>query len=400
MNPSSNGWIDKLLVVLEKESFYNDSSLEDKYQLLRTSGFIYGTNVHTLFNTQSENKLTETEITKLNLLVSLLHIYFDHFPEHTNERAIDQILNFYTVLKAKKFTFLDKILAGKHCAAQLEKVIHSRIRTNSNIFTKNFSNIITNALLFIDVVTFDRFLRKNDDIEQYAQRLEIVITNIIFRALSEKEKKSDYDELFIKLVASSLRYHQTKDNIVLYDRIPLLSEYTTSLERFYILDLASMAVWNDQVLDKKEAHFLWDLGRQLRIDEKEISFSVNYVYDFISQHKKSISFFNYSNPVKHFYDQSSKTVSKLILRNRKRLIKELMESKELLLLLSKSTAKDLTEKERNKVKEQLLDICKTIPSLAIFALPGGAVLLPILMQFIPKLLPSAFDDNRIIEEEL
>lgn len=50
-----------------------------------------------------------------------------------------------------------------------------------------------------------------------------------------------------------------------------------------------------------------------------------------------------------------------------------------------------------KVNDQLLDIFKSIPSLAIFLLPGGALLLPIVIKFIPKLLPSAFDDNRINE---
>ena len=43
----------------------------------------------------------------------------------------------------------------------------------------------------------------------------------------------------------------------------------------------------------------------------------------------------------------------------------------------------------------LADIFKSIPSLAIFILPGGAVLLPIFIKLIPKLLPSAFDENRV-----
>ena len=96
-----------------------------------------------------------------------------------------------------------------------------------------------------------------------------------------------------------------------------------------------------------------------------------------------------------FYEGMSKSVSKLILRNSKRLKKELLESKELVTLLSKSTVKDLSAEEKKKVQNHLLDIFKTIPSLAIFMLPGGAVLLPIFIKLIPKLLPSAFDDNRI-----
>jgi hypothetical protein len=88
-------------------------------------------------------------------------------------------------------------------------------------------------------------------------------------------------------------------------------------------------------------------------------------------------------------------VRKLIKRNSKRLLKELSESKELMVLLTKSTTRDLTEEEQKKMQAQLLDLIKSIPSLAIFMLPGGAILLPLFVKFIPKLLPMAFDDNRI-----
>ena len=91
-------------------------------------------------------------------------------------------------------------------------------------------------------------------------------------------------------------------------------------------------------------------------------------------------------------------VSKLISRNKKRLRKELRESKELMYLLTQYTIRDLNDEEQKKLQEQLLDLFKTIPSLAIFMLPGGALLLPFVVKFIPKLLPSAFDDNRIEDE--
>jgi hypothetical protein len=64
-----------------------------------------------------------------------------------------------------------------------------------------------------------------------------------------------------------------------------------------------------------------------------------------------------------------------------------------MILLAYSTRRDLNEKEKKKVKKQILDICKTIPSLTIFLLPGGSLLLPILIKFIPTLLPSAFNEN-------
>ena len=50
-------------------------------------------------------------------------------------------------------------------------------------------------------------------------------------------------------------------------------------------------------------------------------------------------------------------------------------------------------KEKEKIKIHLIDICKSIPALTIFLLPGGTLLLPILIKLIPDILPSAFRDQ-------
>jgi hypothetical protein len=78
-------------------------------------------------------------------------------------------------------------------------------------------------------------------------------------------------------------------------------------------------------------------------------------------------------------------IKESIHKNKLRLGKEIRESKELFSLLTKSTHKKLTSEEKKKVKEQLLDICKSVPALAVFMLPGGALLLPHLER-IPSIL--------------
>jgi hypothetical protein len=65
-----------------------------------------------------------------------------------------------------------------------------------------------------------------------------------------------------------------------------------------------------------------------------------------------------------------------------------------MILLAISTRRDLDEKR--KEKKTVIDICKTVPSLTIFYF-GGSLLLPILIKFIPKLLPSAFNENLDID---
>jgi hypothetical protein len=169
----------------------------------------------------------------------------------------------------------------------------------------------------------------------------------------------------------------------------------TQLEKYYVLDLACMASWTDKTIEKKEELFLIDLSTDLQIDTIYIKQSIKTVNRFYMLHKDEIALLNTNNLAKSFYNNSSKMVKKLIVRNSKRLYQELKDSKELMVLLTQSTKRDLTPKEQKKVQEQLLDIFKSIPSLAIFLLPGGALLLPLVVKFIPKLLPSAFDDNRI-----
>jgi DNA-directed RNA polymerase subunit F len=86
-------------------------------------------------------------------------------------------------------------------------------------------------------------------------------------------------------------------------------------------------------------------------------------------------------------------VRELLLRNKMRLGKELKQSKEAMALIRKSTHTPLTPEEREKVREQLLDICKAVPAFTIFMLPGGALLLPLVIKLIPDILPSAFRES-------
>jgi len=64
-------------------------------------------------------------------------------------------------------------------------------------------------------------------------------------------------------------------------------------------------------------------------------------------------------------------------------------------LIKKSTVQELTKEEKEQVKTQFMDIVRSMPTLAIFMLPGGALLLPLVLKIIPDLIPSAFRNNDI-----
>ncbi len=75
---------------------------------------------------------------------------------------------------------------------------------------------------------------------------------------------------------------------------------------------------------------------------------------------------------------------------------ELRETGELGTLLAKAAAgQPLDATERKKVREQLIDLAKAVPALAVFAAPGGMVLLPLLTKLLPSgVLPSSFDPRK------
>ncbi len=92
-------------------------------------------------------------------------------------------------------------------------------------------------------------------------------------------------------------------------------------------------------------------------------------------------------------DQMMEKVADTVTDNLEAIVKELRQTGELGQLVAKAASgKALTGEEKRKVKLQLIDLAKAVPALAIFAAPGGMLLLPILAKVLPfSVLPSAWD---------
>ena len=390
MNPSSAGWINKLLKEISKNDPYLKHEKASFYDALRSCGFIYGSNLGIVAQIIPKKDLTESELCKTNLCLAL---YYTHANSNCDISFIESVIRFYTEIDQIKTSFFQDLLGGKKSSEQLEKIIHKRIQIDANVLTKNFNYFIINALLFVDVLAYQTYLENLKISTKYLKNMEASIASITLDVLNSKETKNQYDESLIKLFESSLRY-QENSHITYKNAI---KNVNSELEKYYILDLACMATWSDQMIDVKEQHFLEKLGQDLELNMSKTHQSIATVNHFYTVNKDNIALLSSKNIVQSFYNNSSKMVNKLITRNSKRLYRELKDSKELMVLLSQSTVRDLNKDEQKKVQEQLIDIFKSIPSLAIFLLPGGALLLPLVVKFIPKLLPSAFDENRIEE---
>ena len=395
INPSTTGWVEKYFSIRQQHSIAKPVSLEVFYNLTRRTGFIFGHIISFLSAIPiSTIRWLKDEISKVALLDVLYELHRMIKDDSTKDLFLSDVIQFYHEMHPENQNFFKKILPATKLTANLEEIIDRRVQTNEDIVSRNFSHIITNALLFMDVLAFLKFLQKGNLPEKYIKKTEEVVVSIVTLALKVKPQKTPYDDLLVKLFEASVRYNKFSDKSKISDLDAMdLGYFTNDLEHYYFVDLAGMALWNDGKVDNQEEYFLYAIAKILDVNDDFVTHSLAETSSFILLNKKSIPYFNYSNPVRHFYDQMSLNVITLISRNKKRLAKEIANSGELAALLTKSVYKDLDFKEKKKVKKQLLAICKTIPSLAIFLLPGGSLLLPILIKFIPKLLPSTFNEN-------
>lgn len=394
INPSVHGWIDKYFLG-QKIVLPTDAQDADFfYKKVRETGFIYGhiVSFDTVIPIPTKGWL-ENEISKVALLNTLYGIYKLTIQDNNSTSFILKAVAFYNEMNPQGFNLFKKVIPEGSPSLNLEKIIDNRVQTNIDIISKNFSHIVTNALLFIDVLAFRQYLIHGEIPEKYLKKFEETIISIVSLALKTKSSKSKYDDLLIKLFEASVRYSKFSNINVRNLEEMKLDYFTNALEKMYLIDMAGMSLWSDGIIEKNEAYFLHKLAELMQVSDGFVNESIAETNSFIIKYKKEIPYFNYSNPVKHFYDQTTQTVIKLATRNKNRLIKEIVQSKELMVLLAYSTRRDLDEKEKKKVRKQLMDIFKTIPSLTLFLLPGGSLLLPIMIKFIPTLLPSAFNEN-------
>ena len=391
INPSINGWIEKYFNQYAAEISHYATD-EDFFVACQNSGLIYGyvVNYH-LKSTIDDIKWDNEEKIKVGFLSTLIALYKTKNGDDASA-FIETIIQFYNQIAKGKFSFMKMVLPDANSFQKLESIINERLQTNDNIVTKNFTHMVTNAMLFIDVLAFEFYLKNNTISLDFFKDLERKCLALIMLSLNVKIDKSEYDSMLLKMFENSLRYSKIY-KINEKGIFEVIFEGNRSvLENLYLYEVAHMTLLSDGVVFENEQIFLNDFALKLNLNKNKQN-TVYELVNFIEKHKKELPFLNLDHPVKQFYNNTQDNIGKLVSRNKTRLIKELSESKELVKLFRKSTQHDLSFEEKKKVKKQLLDICKSIPSLTIFLLPGGGLLLPILIKFIPQLLPSSFNEN-------
>ena len=251
INPSANGWIDKFF--LEQKTFFEAKNGDPElfYLNTRKTGFIYGhiVSFDTIDPINKENWLQD-EVSKVALLTSLSKVFCLIDTNANKDRFIKKTVAFYDKMNPKGFNLFKKMLPEDSDSINLEKIIDNRVQTNIDIISKNFSNNVTNALLFIDVMAFQHYLYFDEIPEKYLKKMEETVTSVISLALKTKTTKTKHDDLLLKLFESSVRYSKFSNVEVKNLEDLKLDTFSNDLEKYYFIDLAGMALWSDGVIEK------------------------------------------------------------------------------------------------------------------------------------------------------
>jgi hypothetical protein len=143
-----------------------------------------------------------------------------------------------------------------------------------------------------------------------------------------------------------------------------------------------------------ERAFLTNLANSLEISQQGQTNLEAEVSAFYSGHRTVVDAFT-AGEGRWRRNVMVSTVQSSLAKNFGRLMQEVRETGELSVLLGKvARGYRPTQEERRRMRAQLIDLAKVLPALALFAAPGGMLLLIALAKVLPfSLLPSAFQDE-------
>jgi len=424
LNPNSRGWIKKYFSIIENHQQHLNrfpgsilNAEELIYAYLQPTGFLYGHPTAFIFlNDDYITKFTPEEASKILLLEGLVlvdHIKGGGFDHNYLEKSLDRFIDFYehsNLEKAKK-SWLDFSKLDNY--GKLESIISQRVEIKKNITSKLFATYFYNGLLLHDLILYQDYLNQKGEAYITDKRCQITLDLVKVIAISAYAdgNVSDEEKGVFKMFLASAELDKAHKKIAeeFFDNPKSINDIDFNASFYFeegswllkrhILEIAILTFWSDKGVSDAEKEFLNQLTLKLNLLEEDRDNAYISIQSFVLNNKNDALFLKGKNDVEMVLSGATKRWTKILGRNKDKLAQELKQSKELVSLIKKSTSSDLSDSEKEKVKTQFYDIAKTIPSLALFMLPGGAIILPLVLKIIPNLIPSAFQENVVDEEE-
>ncbi|HYI00349.1 LETM1 domain-containing protein [Hyalangium sp.] len=175
----------------------------------------------------------------------------------------------------------------------------------------------------------------------------------------------------------------------------MVAEVRSKDMQHFILEQTLLASLVDGQRSRGERAFIQELANALRVPDDELHRLELEMAEFYARHRSVVDVFTVSAAAGLMGEDFVSRIQETLEKNLGRLMQEVRETGDLAVLLAKvARGQSLTRDERRRMKSQIIDVAKAIPALAIFAAPGGVLLLIALSKVLPfSLLPSSFQDE-------
>lgn len=370
------------------------------------TGLVYGNALHLLFtNELDSSKYTNDEKLKLLLFETLLFTYLrKNQGEFDKDAFMENLIEFYGNTKdGGVFAWFDRMFTGK-TNQSIEEILAHRIQVKSTFFGANYwLNHLSNAFIFLDVVLYRAFLEGNIQSfsRHYADYASSLMNGMIYAAYTDDNAEDKEQRVLWHFLASTELEKSKKlrfENRILTGvtlRVLKKEHVVDKLLSKFTLELGLFLIQGTHQPNEEEQKKLASLGQALDLSSTEIQESIEMCNAYMLQNQNEILVFQSETETGYVFKAFSKRWIRILGRNKDKLVQEMRESKELMSLIQKSTKEELSAEEKEQVRTQFLDLIKTMPSLALFLLPGGSLLLPLILKLVPELMPSAFKVNEI-----
>jgi hypothetical protein len=165
--------------------------------------------------------------------------------------------------------------------------------------------------------------------------------------------------------------------------------------RDFVLEQVLLGAMLDGHLSDREWHYIEDLAGWLGVSRKDLLKVEEQVVNFYEEHQAYLDLFMVGTAVRSYRQRMMRRLQDSMAENIGLIVEEIRSKGDLAdLLLRASSGERLSSAQWKVVRNQLVDVVRSVPSLAIFSLPGGAVLLPLLFKVLPDgLKPRSFAER-------
>jgi hypothetical protein len=414
MNPNEKGWLKEylefrqdLLKDLTMEQIRKDSHPEHSlYRIVQPTGLMYGQNVGSVDHPAQETwgEKDRMKILLAESLISSSLLFYDkpvNSPDEISNvivKTLENIGNFYNNI-FPELAIPSKTLFGKKRSPLeiAEKILDKRIDRTVDHQGNFWSNFFHNSLLFLDVFIFGQWIHTNADrivadfFRYERDELRFSVVKVI-AAASHANKEVVYEEkklLEFFIHSTNLPQDKRKEALTIFEKgveiqeINLPSENSWILKKFF-LEMAILTIWADKKFEQSEMDFLKRFSHYLGFNEEDLENSLIAIEGFVLEHWEQLEYLQNKQDYNQVSEQFIKRIAKIAEKNKSRLLKELQGSNDIMNLLKKARSNELTLEEKEKMRQELIHMLKTVPTFVIISLPQKFLTLPILLKILPR----------------